>query len=183
MFDQKNDQRYALFFQSTNGGGAYAYYFDAGVGASCWLSGATLNRFYYATVGLRTAEVYLILAECQARLGDVNGAMSTLSKIREKRIKGFDASTVSASNQKDAMEQIITERRKELLFGFHRFWDLKRLNTEPEFAKTVTHMYPLTTEGKQPQTYTLRPDSRLYIIPFPRTARERNPNLTLNTDE
>ena len=183
MFDQTNDQRYALFFQSTNGSGAYAYYFDAGVGASCWLSGATLNRFYYATVGLRTAEVYLILAECQARLGDVNGAMSTLSKIREKRIKGFDASTVSASNQKDAMEQIITERRKELLFGFHRFWDLKRLNTEPEFAKTVTHMYPLTTEGKQPQTYTLRPDSRLYIIPFPRTARERNPNLTLNTDE
>ena len=134
-------------------------------------------------LGLRTAEVYLILAECQARLGDVNGAMSTLSKIREKRIKGFDASTVSASNQKDAMEQIITERRKELLFGFHRFWDLKRLNTEPEFAKTVTHMYPLATEGKQPQTYTLRPDSRLYIIPFPRTARERNPNLTLNTDE
>ena len=183
LFDQKNDQRYALFFQNNNGAGAYAYYFDAGVGASCWLSGATLNRFYYSTVGLRTAEVYLIKAECQARQGDINGAMSTVSKIREKRIKGFDVTTVSASNTKEAMEQIITERRKELLFGFHRFWDLKRLNTEPEYAKTVTHVYPQLTEGMQPQTYTLRPDSRLYIIPFPRSARERNPNLTLNTDD
>ena len=183
LFDQTNDQRYALFFQSTNGAGAYAYYFDAGVGASTWLSGATLNRFYYATVGLRTAEVYLILAECQARLGDVSGAMSTVAKIREKRIKGFDASTVSASNQKDAMDQIITERRKELLFGFHRFWDLKRLNTETEYAKTITRVFPQITEGMESKTYTLRPDSRLYIIPFPSSARERNPNLTLNTDE
>lgn len=183
LFDQANDQRYALFFQNNNGGGAYAYYFDAGVGASCWLSGATLNRFYYATVGLRTAEVYLILAECQARLGDVSGAMSTVAKIREKRIKGFDASTVSASNQKDAMDQIITERRKELLFGFHRFWDLKRLNTETEYAKTITRVFPQITEGMESKTYTLRPDSRLYIIPFPSSARERNPNLTLNTDE
>jgi hypothetical protein len=33
------------------------------------------------------------------------------------------------------------------------------------------------------QTYTLRPDSRLYIIPFPRSARDKNPNLTLNTNE
>jgi hypothetical protein len=32
-------------------------------------------------------------------------------------------------------------------------------------------------------TYTLRPDSRLYIIPFPHSARDKNPNLTLNTDE
>ncbi len=183
LFDQVNDKRYSLFFQNNSASGTYSYYFDAGVGASCWLSGATLNRFYYSTVGLRTAEVYLILAECQARLGDLNGAMSTLSTIRKNRILGYDESTASAGNLQDAMEQIINERRKELLFGFHRFWDLKRLNTESDYAKTITRVFPVLTTTVPQKTYTLRPDSRLYIIPFPKSARERNPNLTLNTDE
>ena len=183
LFDQVNDQRYALFFQNNIGTGAYAYYFEVGAGASCWLSGATLNRFYYSTVGLRTAEVYLIKAECEARLGDVSGAMSTLSQIRKNRIKGYDESIATASSVKDAMDQIIVERRKELLFGFHRFWDLKRLNTEPEYAKTITREFPVLTTTVPKQTYVLRPDSRLYIIPFPKSARDRNPHLTLNTDE
>ena len=83
------------------------------------------------------------------------------------------------------MNTIITERRKELLFGFHRFFDLKRLNTEPEYQKTVTRTFPVVnvSETYPQKTYTLRPDSRLYIIPFPRSARDKNPNLTLNTDE
>lgn len=183
LFDQTKDKRYTLFFQKNSGTGAYAYYFDAGVGASTWLSGATLNRFYYSTVGLRTAEIYLILAECQARLGDLSGAMSTLSTLRKNRIVGYDPSTATANSAKEVMDQIITERRKELLFGFHRFWDLKRLNTEPEYAKTITRVFPVLTTTVAQQTYTLRPDSRLYIIPFPKSARERNPNLTLNTDE
>lgn len=183
LFDQVNDQRYALFFQNNNASGAYAYYFDLGAGASCWLSGATLNRFYYSTVGLRTAEVYLIKAECQARLGDVSGAMATLSQIRKNRIKGYDASSASASGVKDAMDQIIVERRKELLFGFHRFWDLKRLNIEPEYAKTITREFPVITTTVPKKTYVLRPDSHLYVIPFPMSARARNANLTLNTEE
>jgi hypothetical protein len=78
---------------------------------------------------------------------------------------------------------IILERRKELLFGFHRFFDLKRLNTEPEYATTITRTFPIVTKTVPQKTYTLRPDSRLYIIPFPRSARDKNPNLTLNTDE
>ena len=81
------------------------------------------------------------------------------------------------------MEQIINERRKELLFGFHRFWDLKRLNTEPEYAKTIVRTFPIVSTAVEHKTYTLAPDSRLYIVPFPENARSMNPNLTLNTDE
>ena len=68
---------------------------------------------------------------------------------------------------------------------FHRFFDLKRLNTEPEYQTTITRQFPIVNVSAEhpQQTYTLRPDSRLYIIPFPRTARDKNPNLTLNTDE
>lgn len=81
------------------------------------------------------------------------------------------------------VKTIIDERRKELLFGFNRFWDLKRLNTETEYAKTITRVFPIVTKDVEQKTYTLKPDSRLYIIPFPMDAREKNPNLTLNTNE
>ena len=40
------------------------------------------------SVGMRTAEVYLILAEAKARLKDIPGAVQTLNQLREKRIKG-----------------------------------------------------------------------------------------------
>lgn len=181
MFDQVNDQRYALFFVQSDKS-SYAYYYDYGSGASIWQTTATLNRFYYATVGLRTAEVYLIAAEANARLGNNTAAMQYVNDLRAKRIKGYTAETAPGS-QTDMVKLIITERRKELLFGFHRFWDLKRFNTESEYAKTITRTFPVLNKDVPQQTYTLNPNSRLYIIPFPKSAREKNPNLTLNTDE
>ncbi|MBR1402312.1 MAG: RagB/SusD family nutrient uptake outer membrane protein [Prevotella sp.] len=179
LFEENEDLRFTLFFNKSGN----AYYYDAGSGAALWNSSITYSKFYYGTVSLRTAEMYLILAECQARLGDINGAMTTLNKLREKRIKNFDPSKFTASNTQDMMEQIINERRKELLFGFHRFWDLKRLNTEPEYAKTIVRTFPIVSTEVEHKTYTLRPDSRLYIIPFPENAISLNPNLTQNTDE
>ena len=137
------------------------------------------------TVGLRTAEVYLVLAEAYARLNNLTEAKSYVEQLRAKRIKGGDGSIATPANQKEMMDQIILERRKELLYGFHRFFDLKRFNTESEYAKTTTRIFPVVNVSAEhpQQTYTLRPDSRMYIIPFPRTAREKKPNLTLNTDE
>ena len=136
------------------------------------------------TVGLRTAEVYLIAAEANARLGNLDAAAGYVNRLRAKR---FSAPQLLSSStpQQEMVQTIIQERRKELLFGFHRFFDLKRLNTEPEYRKTVTRTFPVVnvSETYPQKTYTLRPDSRLYIIPFPRSARDKNPNLTLNTDE
>ena len=137
------------------------------------------------TVGLRTAEVYLIAAEANARLGNLDAAADYVNRLRAKRISGENTTIGTPSSQVEMMNTIITERRKELLFGFHRFFDLKRLNTEPEYQKTVTRTFPVVnvSETYPQRTYTLRPDSRLYIIPFPRSARDKNPNLTLNTNE
>lgn len=135
------------------------------------------------TVGMRTAEVYLILAEAKARLNDLDGAMQALCDLRVKRIKGEEAVPSQPSTKEEMVRLVIDERRKELLFGFNRFWDLKRLNTEPEYAKTQTRRFSLVSTEVPSQTYTLAPDSRLYVIPFPKDARTKNPNLTLNTDE
>ena len=183
LFDTDNDLRYSKFLRQT--GSSIVSYFDTGSGAAIWTPATDTSRFTYMTVGLRTAEVYLILAEAYARLGNLTEAKGYVEQLRAKRIKGGDGTIAMPANQKEMMDQIILERRKELLFGFHRFFDLKRFNTEPDYQKTTTRVFPVVNvSAEHPQkTYTLRPDSRLYIIPFPRTARDKNPNLTLNTDE
>ena len=181
---ESNDLRFSIFFRDK--GTSIVNWFDSGSGTSIWLPAITnLDRFTYMSVGLRTAEVYLILAEANARLNNLAEAKNYVEQLRAKRIKGGDGSIATPSSQKEMMNQIILERRKELLFGFNRFFDLKRFNLEPDYAKTITRVFPVVniTETYPQKTYTLQPNSRLYIIPFPRSARDKNPNLTLNTDE
>ena len=83
-------------------------------------------------VGIRTAEVYLILAEAHARLGEITEATNILNQLRVERIRGEEATIEEPATKEEMVKIIIDERRKELLFGFNRFWDLKRFNTEPE---------------------------------------------------
>lgn len=178
--EESNDLRYTLFFFES---GQPVSHFDRGSGADLWVETITTAKFMYATMGMKTPEVYLILAEAEARLGNLSKATQLLNTLRSKRLSGGNTDIAQPATQTDMVKAIITERRKELLFGFHRFFDLKRLNLEPEYAKTVTHVFPLVNTTVPQQTYTLQPNSRLYIIPFPHSARDKNPNLTLNTDE
>ena len=185
LFDKTNDLRYKWFLRETGTDPDFVQNFDIGSGAAMWTPAIDCTLFTYMTIGMRTAEVYLILAEAYARLNNLTEAKNYVEQLRAKRIKGGDGTIATPANQKEMMDQIILERRKELLYGFHRFFDLKRFNTEPEYARTITRTYPVVNVSPEhPQkTYTLRPDSRMYIIPFPRSARDKNPNLTLNTDE
>ena len=180
---ESNDLRYSLFFRDN--ASSMVDWFDYGSGAAIWLrANNNIDRFTYMSVGLRTAEVYLILAETNARLGNLSAATDYVNQLRAKRLSG-DYAIAQPATQKEMMDQIIVERRKELLFGFNRFFDLKRFNLEPEYQKTIVRQFPVVniTETYPQKTYTLKPDSRLYIIPFPHSARDKNPNLTLNTEE
>ena len=180
---EANDLRYSLFLRDT--GTSITNWFDAGSGAAIWTPATTTERFTYMSVGMRTAEVYLILAEASARLNNLDAATGYVNQLRAKRLSGSNRDIAVPASQTEMIKVIISERRKELLFGFHRFFDLKRFNLEPEFQKTITRKFPVVNvdDAHPQQTYTLRPDSRLYIIPFPHSARDKNPNLTLNTDE
>lgn len=175
-----NDLRYTMFFFQRN---QPVTYFDAGSGADLWIQTLTNQKFMYTTVGMRTAEVYLILAEAEARLGETDKALANVNLLRSKRLSGTDTALDAPDSQNEMIQIIIDERRKELLFGFNRFFDLKRFNLEPAFAKTITRIFPVVNKTVEQKTYTLKPNSRLYIIPFPHSARDKNPNLTLNTDE
>lgn len=171
-----NDARFNLFFNT-----ASTTNLDQGSNTAYWATQFT--RFFYPTVGMKTTEVHLILAECYARENKFNEAVGILNTLRAKRILSGTVNLTVPSTRKETMNLVINERRKELLLGFNRFFDLKRLNTESEYAKTITRVFPIVNKTVPQKTYTLQPNSRLYIIPFPLSVLQKNPKLTLNTDE
>ncbi|PVH26472.1 RagB/SusD family nutrient uptake outer membrane protein [Sphingobacterium corticibacter] len=176
MFKSADDKRFTLFFNTTNNSLQ-----DAAAGTSYYVM--TYTRFFYPTVGMKTPELYLMLAECYAREDNYQQAVDMLNTLRKTRIAGSDAVLTAPNTRKETMDLVINERRKELPFGYHRFFDLKRLNIEPEYAKTVVRKFPIVSTAVPQETYTLEPNSRMYIIPFPLDVMEKNPNIRLNTNE
>ncbi|QEC40251.1 RagB/SusD family nutrient uptake outer membrane protein [Pseudobacter ginsenosidimutans] len=110
--------------------------------------------------GTTTAEVLLILAETKARLGDPDGAMDALNILLSKRYISQSFVPLTAQNQKEALDRILAERRKELVTRGIRWQDLKRLNRDPQYAKTLTR-----TIGSE--TYNLPPNDPRYVLPIP----------------
>ncbi|MES5132352.1 RagB/SusD family nutrient uptake outer membrane protein [Hoylesella timonensis] len=121
-----------------------------------------------ANLAVSSPEIYLIAAECEAREGSVERAMSLINKLRDNRIK--NNTDIVATDRNDALQKVLEERRRELaMSGMVRYIDLKRLNQGAQFAKTVTH---ITSEG----TFTLEPNSPLYVLPIPAKVMRFNKN-------
>lgn len=120
---------------------------------------------YNIFAGLATDEVYLIRAECRARAGNTTLAMADLNLLRSKRWDNNFTPLVAATAQ-EALDLIIAERRKELVYRGLRWFDLRRLNKDPRYAVTLTR----TIDG---QMYTLPPNDLRYALPIPREVLER----------
>ncbi|UKB78575.1 RagB/SusD family nutrient uptake outer membrane protein [Chryseobacterium sp. MEBOG07] len=110
--------------------------------------------------GLATDEMYLIKAECYARENNTSAAMESLNILLAKRWKTGTFIPFTATNAENALSKVITERRKELVFRGNRWHDLKRLNTDPRFAISLTR----DLNGK---VYTLLPNDNKYTLPIP----------------
>lgn len=121
---------------------------------------------YFNWGGLTTTEVYLIKAECQARLaqgGDFTEAMNTLNAVRQTRIRPEVYQPLTVSTLAEAIELIRRTKDNELIFSIVPFADARRFNQEGTYARTMTKTYG-------GETYTLRPDSHLWTMPFPAGA-------------
>lgn len=131
--------------------------------------GYTLFVAYIShNIGFSTAEVLLTAAECEARIGDKNKALALLDKLRDSRIKNNVHFNPTDYTKEQVLEMVIDERRKEFAFiGITRLVDLKRLNRESWFAKTITH-----SDGEE--TWTLPPNDPRYIMPIPETVLSFN---------
>ncbi len=154
----------------------------------------TVTNVYYSPMGLTTVDMYLTQAECYLRDGDVNAAMKIINQIRAKRVLTNHYSELSASTSQEAFAWLKKVSRAENFYTFKTFINLKRWNTEEEYAETLHRKIPCTNvtewdaKGNPTKTetviyeYELRPDSPLWIFPFPQDATDLNPNLTQNFD-
>lgn len=131
--------------------------------------------YYNNAVGL--PEVYLNAAEAKARLNDLPGALALINELREHRITPAAYVAFTADDFDHDAEQVLRfvldERRRELAFMNLRHIDLKRLNKEQRFQKTITH----TAEGVE---YKLEPNSPNYLRQIWPAASAFNPDWELN---
>lgn len=111
-------------------------------------------------VGLTTSEVYLIKAEAAARLGKIDEALAALNTLGEKRYELNKYVAVKDRNPEMLLTLILKERQKELVFRGRRWSDLKRLNLDPRFQKTLKReMHGVA--------YQLEANSRKYAYRLP----------------
>ena len=136
----------------------------------------------WAAQGIRTAEIYLNRAEALIRkfieTGDDNCrvlALEDLNKLRENRYdtRNVPYNKVNFTDADELLQFYKDERRRELCFEGHRWFDLRRYGM-PE----LTHEYFVKADSKQ-QLILGKEDPR-YVLPIPRLALERNPYLIQN---
>lgn len=131
------------------------------------------KEFYY-TDGITTPELYLIRAESNARLGRVSDAIADLNTLREHRFNAGEFTPYTTDKTElEALELVLKGRRLELFYHPVRLFDLKRLNKDPRFAKTITH----TFDG---DTYTIEPGDHNYVIAIPKKVIALNPEIEQN---
>lgn len=117
------------------------------------------GEMYYYFTGIATDEIYLIKAECEARIGNTENAMYGLNKLMIKRWKQGSFVPFTADDASNALQIILSERRKELVYRGLRWIDIKRLNKEN--AEIVL------TRKVNGNIYTLLPNSNYYALPLP----------------
>jgi len=142
---QANDLRKKVFFRQNT---------DGSFGFKGTYVSATGNF-----PGIATDEVYLMKAEVLARKGQKDSAINVLNKLLVNRYNRLSFVPVTAATAGEALEIILKERRKELVFRGLRWMDLKRLNKEG--ANIVLKRKFNNTE------YTLLPNSNRYALPIP----------------
>lgn len=120
---------------------------------------------------MRAAEVLLNKAEAQFELGQ--DALSTLNELRDLRYVSY-----SGGETGSALEDAIQfERRVELSFEGHRFFDLKRRG-EPVMRSTMGDIIDGT--GTPPDFPTLAADNFRFQLPIPIAEINANQNMVQN---
>jgi starch-binding outer membrane protein, SusD/RagB family len=156
-----NDLRKSLFFLNGTDFGLSGYFFAGSYDGS-----------YSNFAGLSTDETYLIRAEGYARQGNLLASMNDLTTLLQNRWVTGTFIPLTASSSSDALNKVLLERRKELLFRGTRWMDLRRLNKESENISIIRLL--------NGQTYTLKPNSAYYTYLIPPDVISFNPKMPQN---
>ncbi|HEX6924170.1 MAG TPA: RagB/SusD family nutrient uptake outer membrane protein [Longimicrobiaceae bacterium] len=142
-------------------------------------------------VFIRYAEVLLNYAEASIELNELDDALWAINQIRRR--SGMPE--LSASLGQDALrEEYRNERRVELAFEEHRFFDVRRWMIAPEVMDENAHGIEITVKATDPlrrstyydYTYKIIDveerhwDDRMYFLPISRDELNRNDALVQN---
>lgn len=159
---EANDLRYNYY--TMPGSNFFPTYTGRGFGIPRYSTTTGIN------VGVCVAEMYLITAECYARLGQPQKAVDNLNILRAKRYKSASSYKVTATTNTEALNLTLVERQKELIGRGFRWFDQRRLNLDPAYQKTYTRVF-------KGQTFTLEPNSAGYVFPINQNYIDLNPEL------
>jgi starch-binding outer membrane protein, SusD/RagB family len=112
---------------------------------------------------LRLADVILLQAEAKNEQNDLDGARTDLNSIRTR----VNLPATNASNKDEMRDAIMLERRLELAFEGHRWFDLKRSGKAVAAMNAINSNYQV--------------DENKLLWPIPQTEMDRNPNLVQNS--
>ncbi|WP_262712431.1 RagB/SusD family nutrient uptake outer membrane protein [Arachidicoccus ginsenosidivorans] len=131
-------------------------------------------------VVFRLAEIYLNYAEASAELGNTADALKYVNLIRKRA----DMPDLTAANLVDKIRQ---ERRIELCFEGHRYFDLRRWNlAETGAGDALGIQITPTSAANTSFTYKTQViEDRVWkpaltLYPIPRSEIQKNPNIKQN---
>jgi hypothetical protein len=170
MYNQVNDIRYSTYFAtigSLNGTVKTPRLVVAKhIGKGTAKDGVVNWKAY------RTGEMYLVRAEANYQQGKEAEALDDLNNLRAHRINGFVPGTETGQVLWTA---ITAERRKELAFEGHRFFDLKRWN------KTAISRCASNTDTPS-NICALASNNRAWAWPIPFNETLVNPGIGQNSN-
>lgn len=111
---------------------------------------------------LRLADILLLAAEANTELNDLSAAKAQLNQVRRR----VGLPEVTTNDQNSLRQAIQEERRLELAFEGHRWFDLKRTGKAVETMNALNRGYDVTEEK--------------LLLPIPQSELDRNPRLEQN---
>lgn len=124
--------------------------------------------------GITTERMKYLLAECYIRTGKISEGMKQINEVRKMRIHPDYYQDFTASNEQEAMQLLQRAKFIECIATCENFFDRKRWNTEEKYRKTIVRDIPGIG------TYSISPESPLWILPIPAPVMNVNPSFKQN---
>lgn len=126
------------------------------------------NQNFYI---FRYADILLLKAEASVQTGDLAGAASLVNQVRNR----VNLAPIAITTADDGINKILKERKMELAFEGHRWFDLKRT------GKAVAILSQQKDGNGVVLPYAANINQNRLLWPIPQAQMDKNTNLTQNS--